>query len=198
MVFGIGCNDKAKVNSNCSEYENIEYSIAMADTTMHREAYEYHEILLNRFKETALKGVEYDAYHLQFYSSHGYGRSVKFENDQEIYTISVKCLGNKEWNEDCKEYKINIEKREWIELEKMIYEFDFWTDEHFRTNEDVLDGFAYLLEGNRPSAKACKELTNKLIARGSPWYDKIGSLCENILKHEDQLRFRYEQFNKIK
>lgn len=99
---------------------------------------------------------------------------------------------------DCKEYKIRIDSAEWNELERMIDEFNFWTEENFKVNKDVLDGSAYILEGNRPQAKKCGKKTYKLVARGSPRFDKIGALCGYILDYEEQLKFKYAQSNRIK
>ena len=49
-----------------------------------------------------------------------------------------------------------------------------------------------------PTTKKCNKKTYKLVARGTPRYDKMGALCENILEYESHLRFQYEQMNKIK
>lgn len=193
----LSCTEKHLDLNECDKFKTPEYSLETADATLLMQAEEYHEILLDRFKENSIVETHNDGYHLLFYSSHGYGKSVKFEKRNNNYILSLKCVGKKEWNDDCKQYRINIEEDEWDVLEKMIYEFDFWTADHFRTNTMVLDGSAFLLEGNRPNAKSCNVITTKLIARGSPQYDKIGNLCDNILEYEGQLRFRYEQFNRI-
>lgn len=197
-IFVISCQSKSQEKEECTKYESEEYLEEKKDTSMIRGAFEYQEILLDRFGECSVKGLNYEAYHLQFYSSHGYGQSVKFEKKVGGYSISVKCKSKKEWFEECKEYQIGIDEDEWNELEKMIYEFNFWTAENFRENRDVLDGFAFILEGNRPEAKMCNKKSYKLVGRGSPRYDKMEALCENILAYEDQIKFRYEQLNKIK
>lgn len=196
LICLIGCQEKIQEKKECLMYSNEKYLEETTDSVMVKEAFDYQEILLKRFGETSVKGLTYEAYHLQFYSSHGYGKSVKFENNIGGCFISVKCKSKKDWFEECKEYQIEIEKDEWREFEKMIYEFNFWTAEDFRRNEHVLDGFAYLLEGNRPEAKKCNKKTYQLIARGSPRYDKIGALCDYILEYEDQLKFKYEQMKR--
>lgn len=191
------CQGNIQENKDCSRFANEVYK-EVSDTSLAKGAFDYQKILLERFAETSVKGLNYEAYHLQFYSSHGYGKSVKFENKNSVYSIAVKCRTKDDWLPDCKEYEIGIDKEEWNELECMIYEFNFWTEEDFKTNKDVLDGYVYILEGNRPEAKKCNRKTYKLVARGSPRYDKIGALCSYILEYEDQLKFKYEQLNKIK
>lgn len=104
----------------------------------------------------------------------------------------MKCIGDEGWNDECEEYQNTIDEEEWQELEKMIYEYDFWTAQHFRSNQNVLDGYILILEGVRTGAADCNIDTHKLVARGSPQYDKIGDLCHNIIDYEQTLRMRYE------
>lgn len=184
-------------NKDCSKFANEIYK-EISDTSLRKEAFDYQKNLLENFCETSVKGLNYEAYHLQFYSAHGYGKSVKFEHKKGVYSIAVKCLTKEDSLPDCKAYQIRIDREEWNKLEQMIYEFDFWTAEDFRSNKGVLDGYAYLLEGNRPEAKKCDKKTYKLVARGSPEYDKMGALCDYILQYECQLKFRYKQSNKMK
>lgn len=194
----ISCQGEIEGEGECSKYLNEKYAEETTDTAMVKEAFEFQQILLERFRESSVKEMSHEAYQLQFHSSHGYGKSMKFEKKNDKYSLSVKCITKEDWYPDCKEYQISIEKEEWNELEKMIYEFNFWTEENFRKGGDVLDGYAFLLEGNRPEAAKCNKKTYKLIARGSPRYDKMGALCEYILEYEDQLVSRYEHMNKIK
>ncbi len=194
----LSCVEKNAVSKECQKIQTQDYYLANVDTTLLRQVNEYHQILLDTFSDNSIKETNLEGYHLLFYSSHGYGKSIKFTKANSQYNLVMKCVGNREWKDDCKQYIINIEEDEWNELEKMIYEFDFWTSDHFRANRMVLDGYAFFLEGNRPYAESCNLATNKLISRGSPRYDKIGDLCQNIIEYEGQLRFRYEQYNKIK
>ncbi len=196
-IFLFRCQGNVQKNKDCSKFANEIYQ-EVSDTSLAKEAFEFQKYLLEKFSEESVKGLNYEAYHLQFYSSHGYGESVKFVNKNGVYSIAIKCRSKEEWLPDCKEYEIRIDKEEWNELERMIYEFNFWTEEDFKTNKGVLDGYAYILEGNRPEAKKCNKKAYKLVGRGSPRYDKIGALCGNILDYEDQLKFKYEQRNKIK
>jgi hypothetical protein len=66
------------------------------------------------------------------------------------------------------------------------------------TTDTALVREAFECQGNRPEAEKCNKKTYKLVGRGSPRYDKIAALCESILEYEDQLKFRYEQLNKIR
>lgn len=200
LLFLITCQENVQKDENCSKFAKEIYKDEVFDSSLFKSAVDYQNILLKRFDENSVKGLNFEAYHLQFYSSHGYGKSVKFENEYGIYSIAVKCRTTEYWlpDSDCKEYQIEIDSAEWNELEKMVYEFDFWTVKNFKTNKDVLDGYVYLLEGNRPQAEKCNKKTYKLVARSSPRFDKMGALCDYILEYEEQLKFKYEQLNKIK
>ncbi len=191
------CQTNVQNDKNCAEIENEIYKETATDS-LEKDALAYQKTLLDRFGETSIKGLSYEAYQLQFYSTHGFGKSIKIEKTNSGCSFSVKCTTKVESRPDCKEYKIDIEKEEWNKLEGMIYEFNFWTEESFKLNNDVLDGFVFLLEGNRPDAEKCDKKTYKLVVRGSPEYDKIGALCDYILDYEDRLKFKYEQLNKIK
>lgn len=192
-IFTISCQSNSPKKEACLKYANENYSEHTTDSSLIKEAFKYQEILLERFGETSVKGLNYEVYHLQFYSAFGYGKSVKFERKPEGCSISVKCISKKGWSEECKEYQIGMNEGEWNKLEKMIYEFNFWTAEDFRTNKNALDGYVFFLAGNRPEAEQCNKKSYKLVGRGSPEYDKMEALCENILNYEKQIKFRYEQ-----
>lgn len=191
----ISCQENYDKNSECFKYSNEQYHDEVIDSTLEKEAHEYQEILLERFEETSIKDLEYEAYQLQYYSSHGFGFSIKFEKKSNGFYMSKKCLKKEGWFPDCENSRHSISQEDWEEFERMIYEFNYWTEEAFRTNEGVLDGDVYFLEGNRPSAKNCNKKTYKLIGRGSPIYDKIGALCDYIADFEESLTFRYNQIN---
>lgn len=193
MIFIVGCNKKNQTNEECLKYRNEIVYEQEIDTLAANEAFKFHDYVLNIFEEKSVKGLDYEAYHLQFYSSHRIGESIKIEKKKSGYFLTVKCKEKKGWHESCKAYQIGIEKKVWEKFEKMIYEFDFWTAEEFRSREGVLDGYAFVLEGNRPDAKKCNKKTYKLIVRGSPEYDKIGALCENMLIYEDRLMSQFEE-----
>lgn len=199
LIFLFSCKENVQKEKDCAKFIKEIYQEVVSDTTFVRGILDYQKILLERFGESSVKGLNFEAYHLQYYSTMGYGKSVKFENRNGICSIAVKCRTIGNCCPDYKEYEIGIDKEEWDELEKMIYEFNFWTEEDFKDNKGaVLDGYVYLLEGNRPQAEKCDKRTYKLVARGSPRYDKMGALSNYILEFEDQLKFKYEQKKKIK
>ncbi|MEL7122872.1 MAG: hypothetical protein AAFO07_25720 [Bacteroidota bacterium] len=198
LFLMIACQDKTQEKETCVRYLNENYLEPITDISIINEAFEYHMVLLEMFDENSVKDFKNEAYHLQFYSSHGYGKSVKFEKRLKGGTISVKCIRNEDWFTDCRDYQIEIDSTDWRILENIIYEFDFWTVEDFRSRKNVLDGYVYFLEGNRPEAITCNKKIYKLVARASPKYDKIEALCENILEFEHQLEYSYEQMGKLK
>ncbi|MEL6866152.1 MAG: hypothetical protein AAFP19_17115, partial [Bacteroidota bacterium] len=188
----IACQHQKAEKPECTKFKYEIYQKENTDSALIANAHDTHQFLLNEFNEFSLITSNHEAYHLQFYSSHGYGQSIKFEKKLDRYTLSVKCLDKKNSFSDCEAYQVDIHEEEWKILEKMIYEFDFWTTERFRVTEGVLDGNAILLEGKRPAAAKCGKRTYRLVGRGSPIYDKIGALCDNILSYEGQLLSNYK------
>ena len=184
-------------NEECLKYEKENYTQEIIDTSLINGLSEYNLRTTKSFNENSIKGLKYEAYQFQFYSSHGFGRLIRFDKKIGGCSIRVKCKNKEGWDLDCKEYYIGIGEENWNELEKMIYEFNFWTAENYRGNNNVLDGYIYFLEGNRPDAEKCNKKTYKLVGRGSPKFDKIEALCENILKYEEQLKSEFERLNKI-
>jgi len=188
----LGCDNKKQARQDCTRYEKSNYATAEIDSSMREEVYKGYQSLLNEFKMEPLKGSYHDAYQLLYYSSNGSGESVKFEYKWGRYIMSVACTGDTDWKKVCKEYKIVLEEEDWIKLQTVIYEYDFWTAPNFRDIEKT-GGYIYLLEGNRPGAEECNLETNKLIARNYPKYDKMGDLCKNILDLKLSFQSRYEK-----
>ncbi|MEZ4804395.1 MAG: hypothetical protein R2852_02630 [Bacteroidia bacterium] len=193
LIFLTCCNNNLQMNEQCSKFENEIYQNIQIDSASSREVLEFQKYLFTTFDESSIKGLNNEAYLLQFYSSHGYGESVKFEKKNGGGLVSIKCKNKKDIFEDCFDYQIKISSEEWDILEKMIYEFNFWVADDFGVKRVVLDGSAYLLEGNRPEAKKCNKKIYKLVSRISPQYDKMGALCNNILEYAYQLEFKYQQ-----
>lgn len=179
-----------------SELGCIEKNESKADSSLALDAFKYKKILLERFNETSIENQEYDAYHLQFYSSHGFGESIKFQKQDSIFSLTVICIKKVDWPSKCKDLKIEISKDDWDGLEKIIDEFDFWTEPQFRKNENVLDGFVYFLEGKSTQVIECNK-KYQITARSSPAYDKIGALCNYILEYKIQLTLKYSQQNHL-
>jgi hypothetical protein len=154
---------------------------------------EIEEDLHVKFNLKPIRQDSVDAYRLVFYSSMGYGKSIQVTKERAEYLLTVKCKILEEANSECQDYKYVIGESDWIELDNMINEFDFWDEPSLRSETSVLDGFGYFLEAKRLEANGKENKFYKAIFRGSPKYDKIGSLCENILAFEDQLHFRFTQ-----
>lgn len=187
------CTQIMQGPDDCSKFANEEYLEEQVDSSLMVTEPEYQDGLKERFNDVSVKGVGYEAYNLQYISSWGHGKLVKFEKQKGNYSLSVKCGGKENSNKKCKEYKIRISEEEWDELERMIYEFNFWTEETVRVNLSATDGYAYFLEGNRPAAEKCGKKSYKLTVRGAMVYDKLDALCGNILDYEDQLAFYYRE-----
>jgi hypothetical protein len=158
-----------------------------------KQALAYRDTLLRRFNVNPIKGQKQTVYQLLYYSSHGFGHSIKFEKKDSSYFLTSKCFFKGDSTADCKSFYLEISKSEWDDFEKIIYEFNFWTENQLEGNKGVLDGFVYFLEGVRPEAEKCGKRTYQFIGRGSPRYDKIGELCRCIFEYKEQLGFRYSQ-----
>ncbi len=192
LFFALIFLSSCQVKEECSKFLAEEYLDEQVDTTMTKSAPEYRDTLLKWLGETPIKGLNCSAYHLLFYSSHGFGQSIKFVKKNSGCFLRVKCVTKEGWDSNCKEYQIKITNEEWNQFEEMIYDFNFWTTvPQFKTTEGVLDGYVYLLEGKRPEAENCGKRTYRFIGRGSPIRDKIGALCDYIMEYEDQLALSY-------
>ena len=178
LIISLSCdNDMDK--DLCGKYEE-EYYHESNDTIQFDELENIHNKFLKSNELKEIKGNDFETYRLIWYSAFGNGKAITFQKRYVSYKLTVESLG--EYNEylECEEYELAIEKEEWEKFERMIYEFDYWTADRYR-NRIVADGFMYVLEGNRPDAKFCDKRSYNLVFRWSPKFDKIGSLCENIL-----------------
>ena len=193
VIFILICFCSCQEKKDCEKFIQEEYLEEQVDSFLEREANEYRDTLLKRFDETPIRENNRSAYHLLFYSSHGYGKSVKFEKNNSRYFLSRKCIRKEGGFPDCENYQVEVSEKEWNEFEEMIYEFDFWTEEKFRVNTGALDGFVYFLEGNRPEAERCGKRTYQFIGRSSPRFDKMGALCAYISEYEEHFDFKHGQ-----
>ncbi|MFM9948857.1 MAG: hypothetical protein ACKV1O_13040 [Saprospiraceae bacterium] len=193
IAFGLICLFGCRAKQECPGFNRPEHSDKQVDSVLAKQAAVFRDTLLNRFGETPIKGLNYKAYHLLFYSSHGYGESIKFEINDYGCFLTVKCIKKGDYSPECQNYKTKITEEEWNELNAMIYEFDFWTAEPFRKNEDVLDGYILFLEGNKPEAAICDQRTYQFVGRSSPRFDKMEALCEYIREYKEHLVFMYSQ-----
>ena len=111
LIVLISCNEIKQEKQEFLRYRNENYLEEKIDTSIVEEVFKYQNYLLREFRETSVKGLNYEAYHLQFYSSHGYGKSIKFEKANDAYSISVKCKTKKYW-EECNEYQLELKQDE--------------------------------------------------------------------------------------
>ena len=192
LIVGFIMSNYGCVNDGVrSKIKQEKYLVENTDSDTLHSLKAYRDTLLNRFEDTTIQNVKHEAYKLQFYSSHGYGRSITFEKKQG-YVLTSKCASRKDHFTDCVHFSISINKHEWDEFIGLIYEYDYWTEEQFRGNSMVLDGFVYLLEGNRPNAAQLQKKTYRLVGRSSPnSEDKIGVLCQQIWEYQNRLAYRY-------
>lgn len=193
LLFIVYCLTGCRPKQECPPFNRYEYIHDKIDSADAKNIYVYLDTLIKRFEETPIKGLDYKAYHLFYMSAFGFGQSIKFEINQIGCFLTVKCIKTSYSSPDCKDFKTKITEDEWNVLEALIYEFDFWKAEPFRNNKSVLDGNGYVLEGNRPYPIFCDPITYKLVARGSPRFDKIEALCYEIMEYKEQLVFRYSQ-----
>jgi len=132
----------------------------------------HHLELIKEFNDTISTDIDSSYYHLILYGAFRNGTAVKFVKKGGNYFMSVKTL-DQDSTPKLKLYSTKIDRQEWDQLENMIDNFNFWTEEQFTFNE-VLDGYVFYLEGNRFFDN--KKL-HRIVGRGSPHYDKIGALC---------------------
>lgn len=177
------------VNDVCEKFLIEDKLYSAPDTLSSETLNKAHQVLLQLYNESSIANLDYDAYHLMV--NFGYGESIKFEKINQSHFLTYRCLQEK-GDKECKDFKIQISSDEWIELENLIYEFDFWTEENYRITKKVIQRGLYTLEGNRPSAKNCTSRIYNLVGRTSLKYDKIVSLCEYVLNFTNDLKHKYE------
>ncbi len=188
MICLFSCQDEKEA---CSKFDHEVYRNDPVDTVLWKEALGFRDTVMEWFNVRPVKERTSTYYHLLYYSSFGFGKSIKIENKNSEYFLSVNHFPEKGNYSNGKNYEIKISKEEWNKFEMMIYEFNFWTESQFKANRDVLDGYCYFLEGHRPEALKCNKKVHQIVFRGSPGYDKIGALCDYICDYEDQLALTY-------
>lgn len=193
IAFGLICLFGCKAKPECPGIKPEVYPDTQVDSVLASQASQFRDTLLKMFGETPIKGLNYKAYHLLCFSSFGHGESIKFEINQYGCFLTIKCIRKGDFSPECHNYNTKISEEEWNQLEEMVYEFDFWTAEPFRSNEGVLDGYVLFLEGNRPEAAVCRNRVYQFVGRVSPRFDKIGALCDYIMEYKEQLIFKYSQ-----
>lgn len=145
------------------------------------KALDYYDYLSNDLNLTPIHNAKHELIRIVYYSSFQFGKVIEFINRDSEYIVKQICHTAIEDSEPCKDFEVSMSSKEWKDLKDILREFDFYTEEQVRNNIDVLDGFIYVLEG-RIKDDTSKELEYRFLFRGSPFYDKIGSLCENLIE----------------
>lgn len=161
------------------------------DTASVRMALKHHLDLIKEFNDTISTDIDSNYYRLILYGAFRNGTAVTFVKKGNDYFMSVKTL-DQDSTPKLKKYSTKIDKEEWGQLENMVDNFNFWTEEQFTFNE-VLDGYVFYLEANRFSDN---QKIHRIVGRGSPHYDKIGALCHYIIDFQESLVFKYKQINR--
>jgi len=192
------------------ECDPVVEAVMIQDSTMMDNALQYRSILLNRFAESALAQNGQKQYHFMFYSSHGYGRSVKIMERDRHYFIRVHCFMKKEMRAalekdrtmgrpgifdealDDVNFEIEITDAEWMLFEYEAYKAEFWNIQPIDTTErKVLDGTRYIVEGSRPTDGGCIRKGHQLLFRNHQGGDAAGRLIDGFLNIEDFLSKKY-------
>ena len=97
-------------NTDCSQFSNVTYPNYQNHTLLSKEFSSYRDTLLKRLDVTSINDLNHTSYQLLFYSSHRYGKSIRFEKTKSGYFLTVKCIGSELNNVNCNDYKINIEQ----------------------------------------------------------------------------------------
>jgi len=71
------CEMAGRGSQDCLEYYPKEYTLESVDASLHKGVMSRHQWLLEMFDVEPLDRDGYEGYHLQYYSSHGFGRSIK-------------------------------------------------------------------------------------------------------------------------
>jgi len=183
-----------KPTSDCSELVIKEAPNTPRDSAFRKEFSEYHNWLLKIFNETPAQSADIPTYHFMYYTAFEYGKSIKFENPApNNYRLTVKCIQDTNSLSNCHDYQISIDPGEWNELQLMLNEYDFWTEEQAFRYREALDGSTMVLEGTRLAPKNCDVKNYQFLYRRNPTRDKIASLFEEILFYEESLDLRYHQ-----
>mgnify|MGYP000707237000 CR=1 FL=1 len=194
VIIILGCQDRNTRNLDCAKFENENYIKNELASTEIEELFTYKENFLIRFNDTSIQNLPYESYHLFYYSSFSHGKTIKLEKRNDGFIkLSVTCYDKykSESNFECKKYHMGIIEEEWKVFENMIYDYNFWTEKDIIKTKEVLDGYGFILEGIRPEAEKCNKRTHHILFRGSPEYDKIGTLCYYLMDYEEKLARKY-------
>ena len=159
------------------------------DTLLLNSAYRYRQVLLDSFNDTHPIHTPSNYYHLIYYSSFSFGKSIRFEKKDSTYFLCVTTLNppDSSIRRNYQEYKIN--KHDWEFLEFMINDFGFWSAPKAKGRK-VLDGHYSFFEGNVLNSKGKQQ---RVIARRGLPYDKMEAMCNNVYEFHLGLIVSYSQ-----
>lgn len=193
LIGFIACRQTSDVGNQLNVLDNKTIKTPngnISDTASVRKALKHHLELTKEFNDTISSEVDSNYYHLILYTAFREGTAIKFIKKNGVHFMYVKTLRH---DSAVKlNYSTKIDREEWDQLENMVDDFNFWTEQQFKYRE-VLDGYVFYLEGNRFSDN---RKLHRIIGRGSPQYDKIGALCNYILDYQESLVYKYKQINK--
>jgi len=178
------CSNSNQDSSICQKFQNETY-LQNETNDASSEIMETYRYYLSKFGDSSIKGLESEAYQMMYYSSHKIGKFLKFEKTSNGVKISAKCINETDLDFYCEEGETILDIKSWDTFIKMIYEFNYWTENRIEVNSGYLDSSFFILEGNRPEAKLCGKLDYNLVVRANPEYDKIESLCNEIMRFEE-------------
>ena len=169
----------------CCKTQNeneIENKFTPEDFKLKIEALNHRDYIIQKFNDT-IPNSKYDYYYLIYFNAFNEGNSIKFINKEGRYYLTEKIRYPKKGFPTLTEYSTEISEKEWDRLDKMLNEFDFWTEKQFKHNS-ALDGFHFYLEVNKSTDK---EKNHRIVGRATPRYDKIGALCEYIIRFKETI-----------
>lgn len=152
----------------------------------------HRDYVIQQFNDT-IPNKKYDYYYLIYYNAFDEGKSIQFIKKGDRYFLTEKVRDPREGAPLFTHFSMKLNDEEWKRIENMVDDFDFWTEKQFKHNQ-VLDGYQYYLEVNKSTGN---EKKHRIVGRSSPQYDKIGALCEYIIRFKQLLILNYES-NKIK
>jgi len=185
LILFISCND-------CEKFKNEVYTEEF-NPALDTIIVEMNSILqrLDEPKMDELNVIE--SYRLLFMSAFQERKLVRIDKkENEYYLVYKDFSGDQDsGNIVLKEHiQKNITKDNWKYINKLIYNSNYWAAKKFdEPPPDVLDGYAFTLEGRRPQAAKCNKRTEQIVFRSTPdEEDKMGDLCFQILHYVDKIK----------
>jgi hypothetical protein len=168
------------LSAGCDKPIASEEIYTALDFKLKLEALNHRNKLIKKFNDT-IPNSKYDYYYLIYFNAFNEGNSIKFIKKGDRYYLTEKIRDPQDSVPILTAYTTEIYEDEWACIENMVNDFDFWTEKQFKHNR-ALDGFHFYLEVNNSTDK---ERTHRIVGRASPHYDKIGALCQYIIRFKE-------------